>query len=161
MAVAPRRGGIRHVSQPIATGIPVSHLHLVWADLWPLLEPAYALSREKADILAGLQDRRFQAWAVYDTCGNSARRPIAAIVTRIWRDTETGETDCRLWLVGGCRAHEWLPDFIAKVSTWARIEGCTRLTAGGRRGWWPLVRAYGGHRIADEDGSQAWALEIR
>jgi len=42
---------------PIATGIPVEHLHYVWADLWPLLEPAYVLSPEKADILAGLLAR--------------------------------------------------------------------------------------------------------
>ena len=31
----------------IATGIPLRHLHLVWPDLWPLLEPAVKRSPDK------------------------------------------------------------------------------------------------------------------
>lgn len=140
----------------IATGIASRHLHHVWPDLWPLLEPAYAWSPEKEDVLAGLMARDYQLWAIYD-----GGKPVAAIVTRIWRHRETGEGDCRLWLVGGRGVHAWLRDFIDKLTAWARAERCTRLTASGRRGWWRLVKAYGGVRIADEDGAPAWALDIR
>jgi hypothetical protein len=140
----------------VATGIPPEHVAIVWPALWPLLQAAYdRWSDDRADLLGGLAKLDYQLWAVFD-----GARPVAAIVTRLWTHTDTGARDCRLWLVGGRRMPEWLPDFISKLVPWARSEGCTRLTAAGRRGWWPFVASYGGYRIADESGLPAWALDI-
>ena len=57
-------------------GISLRDLHLVWPDLWPLLEPAVKRSPDKPDVLARLIARDAQLWAVYE-----GDRPVAAIVT--------------------------------------------------------------------------------
>ena len=83
-------------------GISLRDLHHVWADLWPLLEPAVkrspdfsAVDRAGPDVLARLIARDAQLWAVYE-----GDRPIAAIVTTI----QVGEEKrCLLWLIGGSR----------------------------------------------------------
>ena len=102
-----------------ATGIPVPHLHLVWADLWPMLKPATLLAPDKPDLLARLLAGNAQLWAVYE-----GRMPIAAIVTEI---TLVPEKRCRIWLVGGTRMPEWVGDFLPKVEAWARSLGCVAL----------------------------------
>jgi hypothetical protein len=61
-------------------------LHHVWADLWPLLEPAVKRSPDKPDVLARLIARDAQLWAIYESDSpsrrssrpsNSARRSAA------------------------------------------------------------------------------------
>ena len=54
-----------------ATGIPLRDLHLVWPELWPLLEPAVRRTPDKPDVLARLIARDAQLWAVYEA---AARR---------------------------------------------------------------------------------------
>lgn len=139
----------------IATGIRSDHIGAVWPDIWPLIEPAYAKSREKTDLLGGIRSKDLQAWAIYEK-----NQPLAGIVTRLWRVGTSGELHCRIWLVGGSRMSEWAPDFIAKLSTWAKAEGCTELNGAGRRGWKRIVARFGGVSAPDEDGELAWRLPL-
>lgn len=139
----------------VATGIRSNHVGIVWPDLWPLLKPAYEKSREKTDLLAGLVSRELQAWAIYEK-----NRPVAGIVTRLWRVGTSGELHCRIWLVGGSRMSEWASDFIPKLSDWARAEGCSEINGSGRRGWARIVARFGGERAPDEDGEPAWRLAL-
>jgi len=135
-----------------ATGIPLRHLHLVWSDLWPLLEPAVKRSPDKPDVLARLIACDAQLWAVYD-----GPAPVAAIVTQIQIG---GEKRCLIWLVGGSRLREWAADFIAKLEDWARSLGCVRLRGVGRPGWARIVKKFGGVSVDAVDGLPAWERRI-
>jgi hypothetical protein len=144
----------------IATGIPLRHLHLVWSDLWPLLEPAVKRSPDKPDacpepaewVLARLLFNDAQLWAIYD-----ADVPVAAIVTQI----QVGnEKRCLIWLVGGSRLREWAGDFIAKLERWARSLGCMALRGVGRPGWARIVKKFGGVSVDAVDGLPAWERRI-
>jgi hypothetical protein len=55
---------------------------------------------------------------------------------------------------------EWAPDFISKLSVWAKVEGCTELTGSGRPGWSRIVARFGGLPAPDEDGAPAWRLPL-
>ena len=136
----------------IATGIPLRHLHLVWSDLWPLLEPAVKRSPDKPDLLARLIACDAQLWAVYD-----GATPVAAIVTQIQAGTEKS---CLIWLVGGSRLRDWAVDFIAKVEDWARSLGCVALRGVGRPGWARIVKKFGGVSVDAVDGLPAWERRI-
>jgi len=143
-----------------ATGIPLSHLHLVWPDLWLLLEPAVKRSRDKPDVLARLLCHDAQLWAVYD-----GDRPVAAIVTQIQiggpsAAQRSGEKRCLIWLVGGSRLGEWAADFIAKLEDWARSLGCVALRGVGRSGWTRIVKKFGGVSVDAVDGLPAWERRI-
>jgi hypothetical protein len=135
-----------------ATGIPLRHLHLVWSDLWPLLEPAVKRSPDKPDVLARLIACDAQLWAVYDGLA-----PVAAIVTLIQIG---GEKRCLIWLVGGSRLREWAADFIAKLEDWARSLGCVTLRGVGRPGWARIVKKFGGVSVDAVDGLPAWERRI-
>jgi hypothetical protein len=150
-----------------ATGIPLRHLHLVWSDLWPLLEPAVKRSPdysagdragpdacpEPAEwVLARLIACDAQLWAVYD-----GPAPVAAIVTQIQIG---GEKRCLIWLVGGSRLREWAADFIAKLEDWARLLGCVTLRGVGRPGWARIVKKFGGVSVDAVDGLPAWERRI-
>jgi hypothetical protein len=135
-----------------ATGIPLRHLHMVWSDLWPLLEPAVKRSPDKPDVLARLIACDAQLWAVYD-----GPAPVAAIVTQIQIG---GEKRCLIWLVGGSRLREWAADFIAKLEDWARSLGCVTLRGVGRPGWARIVKKFGGVSVDAVDGLPAWERRI-
>ena len=105
----------------MATGVRSEHVGAVWADLWPLIWPAYEKSREKADLLGGIRSKDLQLWAVYEK-----NVPVAGIVSRLLRHEGTSSLNCRLWLVGGSRLSEWAPDFMQKLIPWAKSEGCDR-----------------------------------
>jgi hypothetical protein len=136
----------------IATGIPLRHLHLVWSDLWPLLEPAVKRSPDKPDVLARLLFNDAQLWAIYD-----ADVPVAAIVTQI----QVGnEKSCLIWLVGGSRLREWAADFIAKLEDWARSLGCVTLRGVGRPGWARIVKKFGGVSVDAVDDLPTWERRI-
>jgi hypothetical protein len=143
-----------------ATGIPLRHLHLVWPDLWPLLEPAVKRSPDKPDVLARLLFNDAQLWAVYD-----ADAPVAAIVTQIQAGRPSaalraGERRCLIWLVGGSRLREWAADFITKLEDWARSLGCVALRGVGRPGWARIVKKFGGVSLGTVDGLPAWERRI-
>jgi hypothetical protein len=135
------------------TGIPLRDLHHVWADLWPLLEPAVKRSPDKPDVLARLIARDAQLWAVYE-----GDKPIAAIVTTI----QLGEEKrCLLWLIGGSRVKDWAADFLAACEAWARdTMGCAALWGAGRAGWVRIVKKFGGLDIGVVDGQPAWQRRI-
>jgi hypothetical protein len=167
----------------IATGIPLRHLHLVWSDLWPLLEPAVKRSPDKPDacpdpgewVLARLLAGDAQLWAVYD-----ANAPVAAIVTQIQTGipptelpstmlgtgprlstaAEAGEKRCLIWLVGGSRLRDWAADFIFKLEDWARSLGCVTLRGVGRPGWARIVKKFGGVSVDAVDGLPTWERRI-
>jgi hypothetical protein len=136
----------------LATAIPLRHLHLVWSDLEPLLEPAVKRSPDKPDVLARLLFHDAQLWAVYD-----AGLPVAAIVTQIQLGREKR---CLIWLVGGSRLREWAGDFIAKLEHWARSLGCVTLRGVGRPGWARIVKKFGGVSVDAVDGLPAWERRI-
>jgi len=135
-----------------ATGIPLRHLHLVWSDLWPLLEPAVKRSPDKPDVLARLIACDAQLWAVYE-----GPAPVAAIVTQIQAGNEKR---CLIWLVGGSRLRDWAADFIFKLEDWARSLGCVTLRGVGRPGWARIVKKFGGVSVDAVDGLPAWERRI-
>jgi hypothetical protein len=136
----------------LATAIPLRHLHVVWSDLEPLLEPAVKRSPDKPDVLARLLFHDAQLWAVYD-----ADVPVAAIVTQIQL---ANEKRCLIWLVGGSRLREWAGDFIARLEQWARSLGCVALRGVGRPGWARIVKKFGGVSVDAVDGLPAWERRI-
>jgi hypothetical protein len=141
---------------PDAGQIPVALLGMVWRDLWPLLEPAFALSPEKDDLLAGIYARRFQLWAVYDKTV-----PVGCIVTRLNRRAGTSDRlDCRVWLVGGKKLSRWAPSFLEKLIPWAKAEGAEVISGAGRRGWARVVPHLGFDLVGDENGCPVWELVI-
>ncbi len=133
-------------------GISLRDLHVVWPDLWPLLEPAVKRSPDKPDVLARLIARDAQLWAIYQD-----GKPVAAVVTQI----QVGEKKrCLLWLIGGSRVKEWAPDFLSKCEGWARSLGCVALWGAGRPGWTRIVKQFGGVGIGIVDGQPAWQRRI-
>jgi len=133
-------------------GIPLRNLHLVWPDLWPLLEPAVKRSPDKPDVLARLIARDATLWAVYEN-----DRPVAAIVATI----QLGEEKrCLLWLIGGSRVREWAAKFLDVIEAWARELGCVALWGAGRAGWVRIVKKFGGVDIGIVDGQPAWQRRI-
>lgn len=128
----------------------------VWPQLWPLIKPAYEMDDQRPDLLKGIRQRDFQVWCVY-----SDGVVIAGIVTRLQTrvGTSGSEKHCRIWLVGGDRMSEWAGDFIAKLTAWARTEGCDALVGAGRKGWARVVRRFGGVNMPS-DGLPAWRLDI-
>ena len=144
-----------------ATGIPLRDLHLVWPDLWPLLEPAVKRTPDKPDVLARLIARDAQLWAVYPSASLRAgdgRAPVAAIVTQITISDD--QKRCRLWLIGGSRVREWVGDFLAKVEDWARSLECVALWGSGREGWARIVNKLGGRSVGTVDGFPAWERRL-
>lgn len=139
----------------IVSGIKSSSIGDVWADLWPLLAPAAALAGEKIDYLAGIRARDLQCWAIFEKI-----RPVAGIVTRIFRDTTSGELICQIHLVGGSRLLEWAADFLDKLTKWAREEGCTWLEAAGRKGWSRIAPRLGFARSYEHDGDLYWRRAV-
>jgi len=140
----------------IATGIREIDLGRAWADLWPLLEPAYRLSPEKHSLLAEIRAKALQLWAVFDK--NTA---VAGIVTRLMRHTTSGELHCHVWLVGGSRLSEWIGDFLSKLKVWARSEGCVAIVAAGIRPGWERVAPRLGFAKAYVVGSdQYWEVRL-
>lgn len=143
---------------PIATGIAREHIELVWPWWWPLIKPAYERSDEKpapAEILRQIKNQELTVWAIF--CDN---KPIAGILVRLQRHVTSGHRICRIWLVGGTRMSEWLPDFLSKLIPWAKQEGCVALVGSGRKGWARYARRLGCVRIEDESGGPAWRLDI-
>jgi hypothetical protein len=135
------------------TGISLSHLHLVWPDLWPMLEPATLLAPEKLDVLGRLLSQNAQLWAIYKD-----GKPLAAIVTEI---TLMPEKRCRIWLVGGTRMREWAGDFLATIEHWARAYGCAALWGTqSRAGWLRIVRKFGGEEAGIINGQLTWERRI-
>jgi len=150
------------------TGIPLRDLHLVWADLWPLLEPAVKRSPDKPDacpepaewVLARLIAGDAQLHAVYE-----GATPVAAIVTTIQvaaHSTSSGQAEkrCLLWLVGGSRLKEWAAEALRVIGDWARGLGCVALWGAGRPGWARIVEQFGGRSIGMIDGQHAWERRI-
>lgn len=140
----------------IATGIREVDLGRAWIDLWPILEPAYRLLPEKVSLLAGVRAKDLQLWAVFDK-----KTAVAGIVTRLARHTTSGELHCQIWLVGGSRLSEWVGDFLPKLKTWARDEGCCAVVAAGVRRGWARVAPRLGFIKAQMDGpDQYWEMRI-
>lgn len=139
----------------VATGVPSQWLADAWIALWPLLKPAYDKSPDKLDLLAGIRSRELQLWAVY-----AKDKPVAGIVSRLLREGTSGELHCHLYLVGGSHLSIWAPDFISKISTWAKAEGCSALTGNGRRGWARIVKRFGGEQVEDLQGMPCWRLAL-
>jgi hypothetical protein len=136
-----------------ATGIPLRHLHLVWPDLWPLLEPATLLAPEKPDVLGRLLSQHAQLWAIVEDGS-----PVAAIVTEI---TLLPEKRCRIWLVGGTRMRDWAGDFLMTIERWARAHGCSALWGTqSRAGWLRIVRKFGGKEAGIVNGQPTWERRI-
>ena len=142
-----------------ATGIPLRHLHLVWPDLWPLLEPAVKRSPDKPDVLARLLFHDAQLWAVYDGDSARGRDRDADSDRQPFECAERGRR-CLIWLVGGSRLREWAADFIAKLEDWARSLGCVTLRGVGRPGWARIVKKFGGVSVDAVDGLPAWERRI-
>lgn len=138
-----------------ASGVPRDYLWDAWPQVWPLLKPAYDKSREKTDLLGGLLSKDLQLWLISDNL-----IPVAGIVTRLLRESTSGNLHCRLWLVGGYRLSEWAPDFIAKLIPWAKAEGCTEINGSGRKGWRRIVARFGGVEDGEEDGQPVWRLAL-
>lgn len=139
----------------VASGVPDDMLYALWPQLWPLLKLAYERSDEQHDILAGILSKDFQCWAIF-----GKQVPVAGIVTRLLRETTSGESHCHCWLIGGSRLSEWAPDFLAKLIPWAKSEGCSAITGNGRIGWARIMRRFGFRRTGDVGGLPAWRLDI-
>jgi hypothetical protein len=152
MTHSTQRGSDPRDSGLAATGIPLRDLHLVWPDLWPLLEPAVKRTPDKPDVLARLIARDAQLWGVYEE-----GKPVAAIVTTI---VLCPEKKCRLWLVGGSRVREWVGDYLPKVEAWARGLGCTALWASGRDGWCRLANRLGFESVGTIAGFPVWERSL-
>lgn len=140
-----------------ASGVPRAMVGNVWADLWPLIQPAYDKSDEKTDILAGIYAQKLTLWGVW-----SKNRACAGIVTKLLlcEDKQPSEKHCHLWLVGGSRLLEWAPDFLSKLIPWAKSEGCNAVTGNGRPGWQRIVPKFGGYRVEDRNGQPCWRLDV-
>lgn len=143
-------------ADPIATGIPIEHLPLVWPGAWRLLEPAWRSGNDHSDVLAQLQTLDCQLWCVY-----SGDQLISGIVTRLLKPVGTsGDLNCRIWLVGGSSVRSWVNDLLPKLSAWARSEGCVKLSASGRKGWDRLARSLGWKAVGIESGQTIYEVAL-
>lgn len=129
------------------------HLPAVWPELWPLLEPAVRRSPDRPDVLARLNAHDAQLWGVYE-----AGRPLGGAVTML--QDHPGGRRCLFWLIGGRCARTWGGELVETVARWARPLGCVALWGAGRRGWAPIVAAFGFRRIADFEGQPAWERRL-
>lgn len=141
----------------VATGIRSEHVGVVWPDIWPLIEPAYEKSDLKLDVLSELFAQRCVLWAI-----RANNRFVAGIVVLLLKDEDKQppEKHAHLWLIGGSRLSEWTPDFLPKLTAWAKADGCCAITGNGRLGWDRIVRKYGGRRIEDRNGQPCFRLDL-
>lgn len=142
----------------IATGIHPMYIELAWPTLWPFLQRALVHSDEKpepAEILARIRANGLQAWLIYEK-----HIATAGICTKLLRDRTSGHLECLLWLIGGARLSSWAPDFLSKLILWAKSEGCTSLSAGGRRGWGRWAERYGFEATVPRNGRPHWVRPL-
>lgn len=120
--------------------------------VWPLVQPYINRAFEEMDapvpidMFQSLVSGRALAWIVCD----DQMRTIYVFVTELYV-RRSGTKVCRLVCGAGERMNEWLP-LQAKLETYARAEGCSKIVAEGRPGW---ARALDGYteirRVIEKD----------
>jgi len=61
---------------------------------------------------------------------------------------------------GGTRHREWVEQAQAAVSAWARMNGATKLTMRGRKGWGRSLRPFGWAACGTEDGQTIFEKDL-
>jgi hypothetical protein len=139
----------------MTTIIPDNTLEALWPVLWPMLEKAARRTPgiSEMDVRQTIEIGHAQLWAIVEN-----GQPVAAVATQV---TLEPETRCRVWLVGGSRMTEWLPDFLAKLSPWARAHGCTMIWGTqSRAAWVRIARTLGCETIESFNGIPSWGWRI-
>jgi hypothetical protein len=134
------------------------HIELAWPTLWPFLQLAMRGSDEKpspAEILASIRANALQGWLVYDKT-----IAVAGICTKLIRDQTSGELQCHIWLIAGSHLSLWAEDFLSKLITWAKSEGCSAITACSSRCWGRRPARYGFEPIEERNGFPTWRRAI-
>lgn len=114
----------------------------VWNEVVRLLEPAAKFGGCEVD----LSDHA-ECWTVHD-----GGELIGAATVRLCVDGQAN-----VHLVGGRDAREWIRPLDQMIGEWARLEGCNRLTASGRRGW---KRVLGWDVVGERDGMTAYERRL-
>ena len=134
------------------------HLHALsfaWPILWPMLEKAARRTPgiTEMDVRRTIESGHAQLWAIVEN-----GQPVAAVATQV---TLEPEKRCRVWLVGGSRMTEWLPDFLKSLSPWARGLGCTMIWGTqSRSAWVRIARTLGCEPIEPFNDIPAWGKRI-
>jgi acetyl esterase/lipase len=134
------------------------YIELAWPYLWPFLERAdkrLARPMGPSAILASIRSKALQGWLIYDK-----NMPVAGIATRLVRHTTSGELHCQIFMVGGSHLLRWADDFLSKLMTWAKAEGCSAVVAAGVRPGWERVAPTLGFVRSHMDGPD-WVWEVR
>lgn len=115
----------------------------VWTEVVRLLDPAAKLGGCEVD----LSDHAV-CWTVHD--GDEL---IGAATTQYCLNG-----DMHVLLVGGRNAKAWIKPLDEMIGEWARDHnGCSRLTATGRRGW---KRVLGWNVVGERDGMTAYERRL-
>lgn len=115
----------------------------LWADIWPLLEPAIERSGGRLSgqvVLDALCGDEMQCWCIVDRNENIS----AAIITEIVY-YRTGMRAVNYLLCGGKDVKGW-KHLLRAIDAWAREVGCTEIEFGGRFGWQPAMEEIGFER---------------
>lgn len=122
-----------------ATHLPDPESHPLWPGIYQLLEPA--AKRGECEVF----EPGDYLWV--------AIKDGVIIGAATARGLDNGEAE--LMHVGGTRYREWAGLLESQICDWARDNGARRITAGGRRGWIPLVTKMG-WRAVQQDGPLVW-----
>jgi hypothetical protein len=111
-------------------------------DYWPRVEAWIDASYAKVgaptpphqDI--AMMDGHAQLWIAWGSEG----KILCGVVTRLAK--MRSELHCQLVAAGGVESQRWIGAMLATVQEWAKLEGCSKVTAQGRPGWAKLLRDY-------------------
>jgi hypothetical protein len=122
------------------TLVPTEAIKDIWPTVMPLLAPAIALSKGRADpitVLQWLLDRRYLLWVAYP----ENKIICAAFVTREAR--YPGRAMLAVDFCGGSGMHGWMAEGTHIFRSFARDVGLDGVEMAGRVGWQKALKKHG------------------
>lgn len=110
---------------------------MIQIGIWPDgVTPEIVELLQPAADLGGDEIENGPGWATW-TVHSDGKLIGAAQVRR------TVDRCCDVVLIGGRDARAWIAELDRLIGEWAALEGCTRMTARGRKGWTPMLTKQG------------------
>lgn len=121
--------------------VPPDQVATLWPAVFPLIERAYAEVDEQTpdELLERFADGKMLLWV------SLKNGDIAAVLVTALEKRPSGLC-CRLVAAAGVGERKWA-EWHQRIESYARAEGCVKLTAEGRPGWGRVLPGYSTKRL--------------